>query len=761
MIGAALNPLLRSGQVAEIRIPSSSGTASGYFDDPEKLYAAAQALDGKVPGIYFTLNPVKPALLARCANRMAPRAKQTTSDVDIVERQYILIDLDPVRPAGISSTDAERAFALTKAHEVRHWLDARGWPLPIEADSGNGAHLLYRVNLPNDAASTQLVKAVLETLALYFTDEHVSLDTTVFNAGRITKLYGSLTCKGDNLPERPHRRSGVRAVPAPVDPVPAALLVALAALRPTDPTPNIRVNGFDLAAWLHEHVLTVTKEKPWSAVQGARVFELEQCPFNPEHLRSARITQFPTGALSFGCFHNSCHGYDWCELRDRLDGPRLGRAAALEVADSSGPVIVLTAAAAIAPQATLYAWADRIPLNAVTITAGHPGLGKTTLILELAARLSRGQLPGALWGIPTASVIASAEDSPAHTLVPRLIAAGGDLALIHFVHLQRDGLPMGVTVPTDLEALKTQMQHAGARLLLLDPLVAHLPATMNSWRDQDVRRALAPLAHFAEDLHAAVVCIVHLNKAQSTDILTRVSGSVGLVAAARSVLLAAENPDQSDHCGYLLAHAKCNLAPLAPTLKYRIETRTVPMSGEDLATSGIVWTGQADGIYAADLMAVSDPQEQGDNRDAAEWLEDLLSHGPRYKQDALQEGKQAGFSPKMLRRARERLKVESHKEGFGGGWAWALPKRRIGDHALDHAHSLNKGTMGTMGTIEDALPLDRALDHDIGHLHKTLNTTTTYNDIRTDRAQPVRYKGTKGTDRSVCPFKQEPYPKHG
>jgi hypothetical protein len=143
-IGRTLGLLFRPGDVVELRIPKTErdGTVSGYFTDHAALTKQLAARNGDV-GVYVTLNPVVPSLLARCANRIRSRARTTTSDKDIAHRRWLLIDCDAARPAEISSTDAEHDAALERARDVRLVLsEEKGWPTPILADSGNGAHLL-------------------------------------------------------------------------------------------------------------------------------------------------------------------------------------------------------------------------------------------------------------------------------------------------------------------------------------------------------------------------------------------------------------------------------------------------------------------------------------------------------------------------------------------------------------------------------------------------------------------------------------------
>ncbi len=204
--------LFAPGQVAELRALDAVTrewrrlhTVSGYFDDWEKLAAAAMTIQAR--GIYVTLNPVNPALLARANNRVRDMkaGEAATSDTDIGGRRWLPIDCDPVRPSGISATEAEHELALARAREIRAYLQAQGWPEPLLADSGNGAHLLYRVDLPVDDGG--LVEKVLAALAFRFDDALVTVDQKNFNPARIWKLYGTVAAKGDPTPERPHRLS--------------------------------------------------------------------------------------------------------------------------------------------------------------------------------------------------------------------------------------------------------------------------------------------------------------------------------------------------------------------------------------------------------------------------------------------------------------------------------------------------------------------------------------------------------------------------
>ena len=229
-ISTFLHTLWSPREVREIRVPKHDGrnTTAGYFDDPAKAAEAVAAIRGQA-NIYVTLNPVNPALLARAANRMKPRMATTTNDRDVVRRDWLLVDLDSVRPADISATDDEVMLADEVGRRITKDLLALGWPMPIYGASGNGRHLLYRVDLPNnDDDARTLVTGVLLALDERYTTDTVKVDTSVYNAARITAVLGTVKRKGDDIPDRPHRRSEVIHVPDPVVPVPLDLLRAMA-----------------------------------------------------------------------------------------------------------------------------------------------------------------------------------------------------------------------------------------------------------------------------------------------------------------------------------------------------------------------------------------------------------------------------------------------------------------------------------------------------------------------------------------------------
>jgi hypothetical protein len=188
---------------------------SGFYDHGylEDMARAALSITPHASGVYLTLNPIKPDLLARRANRVDWAGEgELAGDKDILCRRWLLIDADPVRDAKVSSTDAEKAAALETILRVRDHLGGLGWPAPILGDSGNGYHALYPIDLPAD--DDGLVKRVLLALAQRFDSDKVKIDQKVFNPARLCKLPGTVARKGDSVPDRPHRRAKILEVPA-------------------------------------------------------------------------------------------------------------------------------------------------------------------------------------------------------------------------------------------------------------------------------------------------------------------------------------------------------------------------------------------------------------------------------------------------------------------------------------------------------------------------------------------------------------------
>jgi hypothetical protein len=314
-----LTTIFEPGTVFEARVlnrrDGRTGPCAGYYNDVEKALQAIAEWDGHAEGVYIIPNLVKPEILARSNNRLR-NLKNMTSDADILRRRWLLLDFDPKRPSGISATEQEHEAALDRARQTRDWLLAQGWSEPIFADSGNGAHLLCPIDLPNDDDSHMLVQKSIHAIGMMFADETVEVDLAVHNAARLIRAYGTLTAKGDPTEDRPHRRSKILELPRRAEIVPPDLLLRLASRVPYS---NGKQKGFDVADWIAQHHLPVVATGPWNG-SGTR-WILNPCPWNPDHRnRSAYIVKFDKGGgIAAGCHHNSCIDKGWPELRDAVE----------------------------------------------------------------------------------------------------------------------------------------------------------------------------------------------------------------------------------------------------------------------------------------------------------------------------------------------------------------------------------------------------------------------------------------------------------
>lgn len=343
-IRKTLDVLFSPGDIVELRIlHSKRRTDAGYFDSEnwDELAVQAACWNDQRAAVYVTINPVVPALLSRYKNRLQTFADGTTADKDIQRRRWLPLDFDAERPAGIASSDTQFKAAAAFAKRVKDHLASLGWPAPTSACSGNGFHLLYPVDLPNDDATRDLMKAVMGKLAAQFNDGVVKVDGSVFNAARIWKLYGTVANKGDHTDAAPWRLSKLLSTPG------RGVLLTAEQMREfvgtsteprADPSPGMKARNaytgtpgrgsFDLSEFLERLTEKTGITHEHDVHDGKDRYKLSHCPFNAEHGKgeAAIFKHLTTGALGFKCQHDSCKDYHWREVRELVDGPRSERA---------------------------------------------------------------------------------------------------------------------------------------------------------------------------------------------------------------------------------------------------------------------------------------------------------------------------------------------------------------------------------------------------------------------------------------------------
>ena len=302
-----------------IEVRSMDGyTFSGYFKDRQRLVSELAKRDDKT--WYFVMNDINDACYSREQSEriLSKKGLKTTGDKEIEVIRWILIDADPERPAGVSSTDEEKAKSKETIKRVYKYLKQEGFSDPVVCDSGNGYHLLYSVDMDVDDAD--YTKKFLQTLDMLFSDEYVKIDTAVFNPARITKVYGTIARKGANTPERPHRASGFVYIPEEIKKNSIHLLKKVISVLPEKPKPvyrNNSIEAFDIDDFIAKHGIRVKHETKSGDV---RKLVLEECPFDHNHKApDSAIFVMNSGAIAFKCFHNSCSDKGWKDLRQMFD----------------------------------------------------------------------------------------------------------------------------------------------------------------------------------------------------------------------------------------------------------------------------------------------------------------------------------------------------------------------------------------------------------------------------------------------------------
>jgi hypothetical protein len=422
--------------------------------------------------------------------------------------------------------------------------------------------------------------------------------------------------------------------------------------------------------------------------------------------RNAELTRLAGTMRRRGAAEASIAAALTAENRERCDPPlddaevrRIARSVARyePEPDNSGNALprgALLSLATVCPEPVAWLWPGRIPRGMLTVLDGDPGLGKSALTLDLAARVSRGlPMPDGSPGASGAVVLVSLEDSLAHTIRPRLDAAGGDAAKVQAFTVRDSHGERVPTLPNDIPELERLVAECGALLVIVDPLMAALSGAVNAHHDQDVRRVLAPLSKLAERSGAAVLVVRHLNKSAGANPLYRGGGSIGITGAARSLLLLARDPDDPER--RVLAHTKCNVSAHAPSLALRVAEATN-------RAPRIEWLGESGHSGVSLLAAPADGDESTSQAEAEDFLRGELAGGEREAREVLSQARRQGIPERTLARARRSLGIKPRRRGFGPGatYWWAL----VPTHAHHARHASGDGDHGVHGEHGTAEP---------------------------------------------------------
>jgi len=679
----SLEILFQPGDTVELRCVGGR-TINGFYRDFGKLAQDAYSLNqefGPPQNVYLCLNPVLPELYARRPDEFGYTAKgEGVRDQDIVYRRWLLIDIDPVRPSGISATDEQKRAAIELATQVYRWLQEQlDSECIVCADSGNGAHMLILLpSQPADAESAWVCQRLLHRLSEKFSNAQAKVDTTTGNAARICTLYGTVKRKGSDIPEQPHRLSKIVHVPDPLRPVDWTCLAALVEPYPGDQPARQSAtqstaggNGWDIDQLLVQRQIAYTRDDDYRTASGetAKRWELEVCPWNSEHSdRSAWIVQWNSGAVAAGCHHDGCSGKDWQELKEVWGLPASGGITAADIIlpgqqqiVQQPMVLAVTPAHTIEPQLVEWLWPGRIALGKLTIIAGRGGTGKTFLICDLASRVSAGlSAPDGQQLRSGHVLLATGEDGLADTLVPRLITHEANLQRVDFIEGVRAGDQLHLLdLLRHLDYLRSALvERPDAKLLIVDPISSFMGEGIDTHKTSDVRRVLSAVARLAEDHAIAFVGIHHLRKTAGPAIHA-ITGSQAFSDAVRTVWLIGADKDNPRR--RLMLPSKNNLADMHGSgLAYTIEMGRV------------LWE-QGPVLLEADELLQED-NDLTPRDEAKAWLRGRLEHGePQPAKELLKTAAADGIANKTLRRAKTELGVISKQRDRAWVWQWPDP----------------------------------------------------------------------------------------
>ena len=650
--------------------------------------------------MYFGINPIGPV-------------EGHAKDSDVVRRRWLFIDVDRNKTLQPNdpSTDQEHEDAKELASEIAVYLGEAGFPTPIMCDSGNGWHLYYRIDLPNDNASKSLIREVLAILDTTFSDIRGDVGAECYDARRLSRIPGTWSRRGEKSKARPYRMCKLVSVPTSIEVVPVELLRKLAG----NDTP---VKGTGTLP----PVIEPTEKTPFSLVAGpagdeARRKSYGKRAIDEEALKIATAPKgdrnnqlFKSAAALFNlvaggvlnseevqdAIYNAAEraGLESVEIAQTVESARKAgmqqprtmpeakndvkpnsNASAGKSSEDAAELLIVNAID-VKTRKVEWIWQGRIPRGKLTTFAGQGGLGKTFVLNDIASRISNGDAwpDGSPGNAPAKVLYVSGEDDPEDTLVPRMIACGANLANIAFFTPK----VLGAFSLANVEVLDKAVDQMGGNVLLvcIDPPTAYLDG-VDDHKNSELRGVLSPLAAWANDRKLAIVFISHINKAQGAkiDAAARVIGSVAWVNGVRAAHLFAKDQDNPEE--RIFVSIKNNLAKERKGLKYRLESID-PNDPDSLAK--VVWLGDVE--TSADEAVNQSPggvKRKSAGERAALWMVERFKEKLEWDSAELfKAGKEDNLSKDSLYAAREILELPScRKETRLGGhvvWVWWVPE---------------------------------------------------------------------------------------
>lgn len=580
-----IEKLKPNNELFEIRVISKLNrkrVLSGYFTDVDTLFQQFDIIDPRSANIYITLNKVNEDCYSKAQHDCFRIADTNTPDSEIDAYEWLFIDLDPIRFTDISSSNDELKAAEVLCDKVYDYMKGLGFKEPVRAMSGNGYHLLYKISFDNTEENVSLVERCLYNLSIMFSDDAVKIDSVNFNPSRICKLYGTLAQKGANTTKRPHRMAHIISMPDVIENNTIDLLQVLADELPEPPKPQLNNNkhtnyssngDFDIENWMFEHGLHYSTPR---SGKECTIYPLDNCPFNPNHINGdSKIFKYTTGAISFKCHHNSCHGKKWQDVRELLEpgvyeakhraeedaarieegykqlaqnsdwGKSESKPQTTQKTDNAKSVKkelpTLSAISAYELQnkkfdEKYYAVNDMIP-EGETVIAAPPKTGKSWLMLDMCLEVAKGEKFLGFDTTKSDTLYLALEDGDSFEQERLNIVTKGQEAPKNFHFVFSNVMPMSEGFLTQLETLLETFKDV--KVVVIDTLqfIKYRQTKNESAYECDYRTG-RDLKQFAEERHIAIVVVTHTTKMIHTeDEMSNISGTSGVTGAADSVIL--------------------------------------------------------------------------------------------------------------------------------------------------------------------------------------------------------------------------------
>ena len=577
-IRRAIQILFGQGEWHELRaLPSGRGkiVIGGGWDA-----AVESAVSLSDESVYYCLNPI---------SKDAERAKKAT----VVSRRWFPLDIDTVRPRDVSATEAEKAKSAEVAYAIFSHLNDLGWPEPVMVDSGNGWHLLYRIDLPHSDLSTQIIKSATYRLAEQFDTAFGKVDKATHDAPRVFKLPGTFARKGPDTSDRPWRIAKIVYDPETIGVVSGEQLQNITA-KESDQQPSPwtakAVNGQGLIPYIAS-ALSQECGRVALAIEGERNTALNRAAFSmgqfcdwPE-FDPQSVRQSLTRAASQVGLQES-------EINQTLDSgweagkkePRK-RPEDIHMPDAIPIGTKLTVGAdEVQPEKVVWLWEDRIALGFISLFAGRTGVGKSFVLCDVAARLSTGrEFPDGSSARPIQGTLFISEDPYQYVLVPRLMELDADRSKIGFMKWEA----MASYSLSNIDLLQRAWEERGKpELIVIDP-PANFLGGKDEHKNSEVRSVLMKIVSWLDGKPVAMALITHYNKggAQKVlDALDRIMGSVAWASSARVACGFVADPNDQSQC--IFGGIKNNLGKKAVPLSYKIEATP--------SLAKVTWLGKSD-----------------------------------------------------------------------------------------------------------------------------------------------------------------------